>query len=66
MSEEGMPRFLTPRELAMLLRLSPTSIYRLIEKRQIPFHRLSGSIRFAREDVEAFIIHGRIESLVSR
>lgn len=55
------PRFLTPKELAELLRLSLSSVYRLIEKRQIPFHRLSGSIRFARGDVEAFIQEGRTE-----
>lgn len=63
---EGTPRFLTPRELSDLLRLSLSSIYRLVDGRQIPFHRLSGSIRFAREDVEAFITEGRIDPLVNR
>jgi len=65
-TEEEMPRFLTPKELGMALRLSLSSVYRLIERRQIPFHRLSGSIRFAREDVEVFIAEGRVESLASR
>lgn len=63
---EEAPRFLTPAELADLLRLSLSSVYRLVEGRQIPFHRLSGSIRFAREDVEAFIAEGRIEPLANR
>lgn len=60
--DEGMPRFLTPKEVACLLRLSLSSVYRLVEARQIPFHRLSGSLRFLREDVEAFIADGRIGS----
>jgi len=56
-------RFLTPKELAAELRLSPNSIYRLVEQRAIRFYRVSGSLRFAREDVEAFIRQGCVESV---
>lgn len=54
---------LTPNEVASLLRLSTSSIYRLVERRQIKFYRVSGSLRFALADVKQFIEGGVIEPL---
>jgi excisionase family DNA binding protein len=51
----------TPSEAAELLRLSKASIYRLVEKRAIPFYRVSGSLRFAQKDLEEYLARGRVE-----
>ena len=54
---------LTPREAADMLRLSKASIYRLVEKREIPFHRVSGSLRFSQKDLEEYVSRGRVEAV---
>jgi len=55
---------ITPEELASILRLSKPSVYRLIEKRKIPFYRISGSLRFKMTDIEKYISNARIDSIV--
>lgn len=52
---------LTPDELAQLLKISKSSVYRLIEKRVIRFHKVMGSIRFEKGDVLAFLENSRVE-----
>jgi len=42
-------------EVADLLRVSKTSVYRLVERRALPFFRVSGLLRFDQEDIEAFL-----------
>lgn len=54
---------LTPDEVAELLRVSKTSVYRLVERRIIRFYRVCGLLRFDREDVHAFIGDGRVEPM---
>ena len=49
------PQLLTVRELAALLRISLTSVYRLVERRAIRFFRFPHGIRFRIEDVECFL-----------
>lgn len=56
-------RFLTPDEVASLLRISKTGVYRLVERRAIRFYRISGVLRFDRADIEAFIRQGCVESV---
>jgi excisionase family DNA binding protein len=53
-------RLLTPDEVADLLRVSKTSVYRLVERRALPFFRVSGLLRFDQEDIEAFLGAGRV------
>jgi len=55
---------LTPTEAANMLRLSKASIYRLVETRRLPFYRVSGSLRFARKDLDEYIAGGRVESIL--
>lgn len=57
-----IPSFLTPDELAELLRISKVGVYRLVEKREIPFYRVRGCLRFAKKDVLAFLGKIRVES----
>jgi len=52
--------FITPNELARLLRISKAGVYRLVDKRQIPFHKVMGSLRFDKEDVMSFLQQNRI------
>ena len=59
------PRLLTVNEVAGLLRVSKTSVYRLVERRLIPFYRLPGSLRFTEEDVQAFLRRKRVEPMES-
>ncbi len=47
--------FLTVRELARYLRLSPTGVYRLVERRDLPFYRMSQKILFKLTDVEEYL-----------
>ena len=54
---------LTPDEVAELLRVSKTSVYRLVERRAIRFYRVCGLLRFEREDVRAFLGAGRVEPM---
>lgn len=50
-------------ELALLLKVSPYSIYRLVQRRLIPFHRPRRKLLFARVDVEAYLQKCRIGSV---
>ena len=51
--------FLKVSELALLLRLSKVSVYRLVERRSIPFHRLPRGLRFSRDDVDAYAVESQ-------
>lgn len=55
--------YLTPRELAATLRISVTSVYRLVERRDMPFHRFSNRLRFALKDVEEYLDKSRVEMI---
>lgn len=57
---------LTLADVAKLLRVSKTSIYRLVERREIPFCRVGRNLRFSRLDIEAFIRSRRVESPASQ
>lgn len=46
-----------------MLRVSKTSIYRLVESRRIPFYRFPGSLRFSHDDVQAFLDGRRVEPM---
>ena len=59
-----LPNMLTPDELARYFRISKTGVYRLVEKRQIPFYRVGGSLRFAKSDVKAYLGGNRIEPVI--
>ena len=58
-----LPNLLTPDDLASFLSISKTGVYRLVEKRQIPFFRIGGSLRFGKKDVLSYLQGKRIESV---
>ena len=55
---------ITPDELADMLKISKVGIYRLVEKRLIPFYKVMGSLRFNKKDVMNFLEENRIDQLV--
>ena len=54
---------LNPREVATMLKISKAGVYRLIEKRLIPFFKVMGSIRFDKNDVLSFLQNNRVEEV---
>lgn len=54
---------ITPRELSDLFKISKASVYRLIGKRVLPSHKVGGSLRFSKRDVEEYLNRVRIEPI---
>jgi excisionase family DNA binding protein len=58
------PRELLPiAEVARMLSISVSSVRRFVDARRIPFHKIGGSIRFAKTDVVAFVEKTRFEAI---
>ncbi len=60
---EFTTEFLNVQELAELLKCSKATIYRLTDRRDIPFHRLPRGLRFAMADVRDYLTGCRVESV---
>lgn len=60
--EEPPRRLMTVSEVADLLRLSPKGVYSLVERRCIPFVRISNRLRFSRRDVISWLEENRVPS----
>ncbi len=58
-----IPQLLTPDELAGLFKISKSSVRRLIDKRQIPFFKVGGSLRFDMNDILSYLQQKRIEPI---
>lgn len=55
----AIPKLLTIRDLARILKLSPRSIWRLVRNRQLPGPlRIGGSIRWRAEEIVKWIANG--------
>lgn len=52
---------LTPKDLALMFKVSIASIYRLIESRKIPFYKVGGSLRFSKDDISKYLREARVE-----
>jgi len=62
-NENRIRIFLTPDELAECLAVSKTTVYRLVVRRQIPFYKIGGSLRFKKDEIEEFLASGHIEPI---
>ncbi len=60
LSEIGL---LTILDVAELLKVSVTGVRRLQQKRDIPFIKVGGSIRFSRNDIQSYLIAQRVEPI---
>lgn len=56
-------KLLTPDEVADILRISKTGVYRLVERRVMRFYKISGVLRFDRRDIEAYIRRSCVEPM---
>lgn len=56
------PALLTIEEVAEFLRVSKTSVYRLVERRELPFCRVGRTLRFTRTDLESYLAARRVGS----
>lgn len=54
---------ITLKELALLLKVSNTTVYRIIEGRKISFYKINGGIRFKQADVDTYMEANRFEPL---
>jgi excisionase family DNA binding protein len=52
---------LTVKELAQLLKISQSSVYRMVEKRVLSFHKIQSGLRFYRNDVDEYLNSCRFE-----
>lgn len=57
-------KLLTPKELAGILRISLTGVYRLVEGRKIRFYRVRGTLRFDARDIESYLQSGCVEPIM--
>jgi excisionase family DNA binding protein len=57
---------ITPDELANFLKISKSSIYRLVEERKLPFHKVGGSLRFKKEVIDKYLDEVCFEPIIKR
>ena len=55
--------YYTPYELAEYLAISKATVYRLVGRRLLPFHKIGGVLRFKKEDIEKHLESGRVEPI---
>ncbi|MFH1772993.1 MAG: helix-turn-helix domain-containing protein [Patescibacteria group bacterium] len=58
-------KFFKLNELAKFLRVSNSTVYRLVTKRSIPFHEIGGQIRFDVKDIADYLKNNRVECIGS-
>jgi excisionase family DNA binding protein len=51
-SVENLPKVLTVREVSEYLRVHPTTVYRLLNSKQLPGFRVGSEWRFGRETID--------------
>jgi excisionase family DNA binding protein len=54
---------LTIPEVARLLKISVSGVRRLQQQRHIPFIKIGGSVRFAKNDIMSYLKKNRVESI---
>ncbi|MEI7720223.1 MAG: helix-turn-helix domain-containing protein [bacterium] len=54
---------LTIHQVAEFFQISVTSVRRLQQKREIPFIKVGGSVRFSASDILSYLKKGRVESV---
>lgn len=50
-----MKIFLSPKEVANMFNVSLSTIYRLMDKREIPFFKIGGAIRLNEDDINQYL-----------
>jgi len=52
-ADNKLRAFFTPEDLAGYLAISKATVYRLVSKRELPFHKIGGVLRFKKDDIES-------------
>jgi len=55
------PQLLDVQEVADRLQVTKYTVYRLVKKRKIPFHRVGTVLRFRTDDIERYLTACRVE-----
>jgi excisionase family DNA binding protein len=55
--------FLSPDDLAVILSISKATVYRLVDKRILPFYKVGGSLRFKTADILEHLDSVRVEPI---
>jgi len=50
-------------DLAKILKISKTAVYRIISGRKIPFYKIGHNVRFAEKDVLKYLEDNKVESI---
>ena len=58
-----MQALYTVKEAATKLRVSPRTVYRLIEERKIPFRQIGARVMLLEEDLESFIREAQVKPI---
>jgi excisionase family DNA binding protein len=53
---------MTPVELAKVFKKSLAWVYSMVAKRIIPFHKIQGTLRFSKTEIEKYLISTRVKS----
>lgn len=62
-AENKIRAYFTPDELAEYLAISKATVYRLVNKRQLPFRKIGGLLRFKIDEVERCLETERVEPI---
>jgi excisionase family DNA binding protein len=62
-ADRKIKALLSSDELAEYLGISVSTVYRLVESRQIPFYKLGRGLRFKQEDISKFIDDNRTDTM---
>ena len=62
----SVKKLITPEDLMKLLNISKSSVYRLVDKRSIPFYKIGGNLRFSIDDIEGYLNTVKIEPINKR
>ncbi|MGI6379097.1 MAG: helix-turn-helix domain-containing protein [Patescibacteria group bacterium] len=64
--DSSVKKLITPEDLMKLLNISKSSVYRLVDKRSIPFYKIGGNLRFSISDIEGYLNKVKIEPINKR
>ena len=58
------PSLLTPEEVMSRFKISRATLYRLVGKRAIPFHKVGRSLRFSEDNIQEYLSRNRVDPIV--
>jgi len=62
-SERQSKRLLRVNDVARILNISSSSVYRMVEKRLVTFYKLRSGLRFKEKDIEQYVQDCRTEAI---